>query len=257
VQELAHFGRPQQCEYCRVNNFLCDLKLPSNMKFKIGEDRIIGLACQECKACHGKRHCIWFGLPASIPQKDAKFLMAAIRSVRQDNEPVKVVITEKGRKNSIILNEAQKLIYKIGAETIAALEQRLLKLEAAQKTQHDGKFSYVLKYISQTLKHHIEWRNAVSKIETRVKNLQAKVNLAVKDAKSDRQMHAANIKSLGTKVENVKSDVKALKDKEPMTFTQDDFDMVKATADLALAGYEENKQWLNPMNKLFETIVQA
>jgi len=97
----------------------------------------------------------------------------------------------------------------------------------------------------------------VSKIETSIKNLQAKVNLAVKDAKSDRQMHAANIKSLGTKVENVRSDVKALKDKEPMTFTQDDFNMVKATADLALAGYEENKQWLNSMNKLFETIVQA
>jgi len=99
VQELAHFGRPQQCEYCRVNNFLGDLKLPSNMKFKIGEDELIGLACQECKARRGKRRCIWFGLSASIPQKDAKFSMAAIRSVRQDNEPVKVVIAEKGKKN--------------------------------------------------------------------------------------------------------------------------------------------------------------
>ena len=97
----------------------------------------------------------------------------------------------------------------------------------------------------------------MSKIETSVKNLQAKVDMAVKDAKSDKQMHTANIKSLQGKVENIKLDVKALKSTEPTSFTQDDFNMVKATVNLALAGYEENKQWLNSRNKLFEKIVQA
>jgi len=157
VQELAQYGCPQHCEYCRVNNLDCDVRLPSNLKFKIGNNGIIDLSCQECKLRRNKRRCIWFRLPAAILQEDAKFSMAAIRSVRQDNEPVKVVIAEKSTKICNNLNEAQNLIYHIGAEAVAALKRCLIKLKAAQKTQHDGKFSSaILNHILQTLNHHIE-----------------------------------------------------------------------------------------------------
>lgn len=91
VQELAQYGQPNKCKYCRINDLECNLKMPPHMKFKIGEDGLTGLSCQECKM-----RCIWYGLPAPIPHKDAKHSLVLSKSAKLDSQPVKVVIAEKG-----------------------------------------------------------------------------------------------------------------------------------------------------------------